>query len=229
MKGLLTSLGSAAALVLLLCCTTVSAQSIVFDFEDGTDQGWGPGFGNDADADFEIVNINGSNHLCIPDTGDFQEASFASGDPAWLALFDAASANPAGFEISYDYFIDTGSATFGSFLQIGTFWNGGPDFDYAQDFGDDGSPRDVDLTDVDLLSGAIFSGTITETVFDKYGDTSAFVNGAFDRFGIIINGDGLGASVHFDNITITPIAVPEPTTFGLVSLGLCGIALRRRR
>lgn len=110
-------------------------------------------------------------------------------------------------------------------MQVGTFLNGGPAFSYVQDF------PEIDLGQADLDSGSIFTGNLTDTVFNRYGDTTVdFVNGVFDRFGIILNGDGADARVYFDNITIAPISqVPEPTTAGLVGLGLCGLILRRRR
>ena len=37
-------------------------------------------------------------------------------------------------------------------------------------------------------------------------------------------------AVHtFDNLTVFSAAIPEPTTFALMGLGLCGLAVRRRR
>src|SRR5687768_17642845 len=50
-----------AAIAILLIATKASAQSGTLDFETGTDQGFGTGFGNDASATFPIVNIGGSN------------------------------------------------------------------------------------------------------------------------------------------------------------------------
>ena len=58
MKRLLSSTAIAA---LLLCGAPAWGQSVTWDFEDATDQGFGTGFGNDASASFPIVNIGGSN------------------------------------------------------------------------------------------------------------------------------------------------------------------------
>jgi hypothetical protein len=43
----------------------------------------------------------------------------------------------------------------------------------------------------------------------------------FFRLGIIMNGDGTNATVHFDNIQVAP--VPEPTAIGL--MGMAALAL----
>ena len=51
------------------------AQSVTFDFQDGTDQGFGSGFGpDDSSKTFSIVNIGGSLRMEVPRSGAFQEA-----------------------------------------------------------------------------------------------------------------------------------------------------------
>ena len=71
----------------------------------------------------------------------------------------AAAANEAGYNISYDYYIDT--STFGSgagtYLQLGTYVNTGGGY-YAQDFG---AVKEVELSGTDLASGNVFSGHVS--------------------------------------------------------------------
>ena len=99
----------AAVAALTLGAAMASAQSHTFDFTDGTDQGWGTGFGNDGSASHAIVNIGGSNRMFLPNTAAFQEAGHENGNPAstFYQAMLAASANEAGYQISYDYYIDT--------------------------------------------------------------------------------------------------------------------------
>ena len=49
----------------------------------------------------------------------------------------------------------------------------------------------------------------------------------FFRFGLIINGDGANAAVHFDNVSIRQI--PEPASVGLLAAALSALITRRRR
>src|SRR5437867_4488530 len=64
----------AAIAALLLGAAKASAQSSIFDFEDGTDQGFGTGFGDDASKTFTIATVAGSKRMFVPRTGAFQEA-----------------------------------------------------------------------------------------------------------------------------------------------------------
>src|SRR5262245_21752365 len=91
-----------AFLLLGIGVSQVGAQAVTFDFEDGTDQGFGTGFGaNDATANFNIVNIGGSKRMEVP-LGGFQVAGrpSATGDPGFAAL-DAAVNNPSVYTLSY--------------------------------------------------------------------------------------------------------------------------------
>jgi hypothetical protein len=218
------SIGLMLLTALLLGGTRAQGQSVTFDFESGGDQGLGNKFSDDASAAFPIVSIGGSNRMAVLRNGDFQEAERSSGntgEPFFLAL-DAASANEAGYLLSYDYYIDTAPGNFGTFLQLGTYANAGNGY-YAQDF--PGTGKDLDLTGTQLSTGQVFSGTISETFAAKGFDLPAAQT--FLRVGLIINGDG-AATVHFDNIRITP--VPEPASIAMAGLsGLALLVARRRK
>lgn len=220
---------SLAIVASLSIASAAQAQmSFTFDFEDGTDQGWGAPFGDDAGQEFPIVDIGGSNRMEVLRDGGFQEADHASGSDPFLSVMNKAMANPGESTISYDWYVDTSLSpgNYGSFLQIGTYINSG-DGAYTQDFPDVG--KDVELNGDQLASGDVFSGTVTETLTEKYDTLDPdFLNQTFQRLGFIINGDGADATIYFDNVTIT--AVPEPTSLAL--LGLCvpaWLMARRRR
>jgi hypothetical protein len=222
-----------AAMAALFCWSaTASAQSVTFDFEDGTDQGFGNKFSNDASAAFPIANIGGSQRMGVLRNGDFQEADIASGANPYLAAFNAATANPTGYVISYDWYVDTSLSpgNYGTFLQVGTYINAGQgSFPYTQNF--PGSGKDMELNGTQLASGQVFSGTVTETIAAKYAQPLAadFINAPSQRFGFIINGDGSAATVYFDNISIRPV-VPEPMTLALLVPALAAlVGLRRRK
>ena len=120
----------AVAIYLLLVPSRATAQSATINFEDGTDDGFGLKFSNDASASFPIVTIGGSKRMEILRTGAFQEADVGTGntssDPLFKALA-AAAANPAGYKLSYDWYIDTSLSpgNYGSFLQVGSLRESG--------------------------------------------------------------------------------------------------------
>jgi hypothetical protein len=213
-----------AASALFALAAHASAQSHTFDFEDGTDQGWGTGFGNDASATYPIVNIGGSNRMGIAQSASFQEAGREGSNPAdtfYLAMA-AAAANEAGYELSYDWYVDTSltPGANGNFLQLATYVNSGSGY-YAQDFPATG--KDVELSGTQLASGQVFSGNVTETFAAKGFNIPAA--DTFFRIGFIANGDGT-PTIYFDNVSIRPI-VPEPASLATIALG--GLLLRRRR
>jgi hypothetical protein len=215
---------AAVAAVVFGVSGAASAQSVTFDFEDGTDQGWGKKFA-DGSHSFPIDNVGGSYRLRVLRSGDFQEAernAGADGSNFYLSM-QAAAAAEALYEISYDYYIDTSAfgAGAGNFLQVGTYVNSGSGY-YAQDFN---APRDVELSGTQLGSGAVFSGTVTETFAAKGYDIPAA--DTFFRLGLILNGDGSNQVVHFDNISVRP--VPEPASLALIGLMALPVLGRRRR
>jgi len=217
-----------AAVALAIGTIQSPGQSVTFNFQDGTDQGFGAGFGDDASKTFPIVNIGGSLRMAVLRTGAFQEAGRQNqGSDAFLAAMNAATANPSGYVISYDWYVDTSLSpgNYGTFLQIGTYINSGSGA-YTQDF--PGTGKDVELNGTQLASGQVFSGTVSETLTQKYGALDpGFLAQSFMRFGLIMNGDGSAATVYFDNISIT--AVPEPTSLCLFGLAVPALWMMRRR
>lgn len=217
---------AAAIAALVLASASVHAQSATIDFENGNDNGFGLKFSNDASASFPIVNIGGSNRMEVARTGGFQEADRGIAGDAFFNALNAATANPSGYTISYDWYVDTSVSpgNNGTFLQLGTYLNAGSGA-YIQDF--PGSGKDVELNGTQLASGQVFSGTVTETLTQKYGTLDpGFLGNTFLRFGFIENGDGTAAKVYFDNITVAPV-VPEPVS--IAALGLAAPMFLRRR
>lgn len=218
--------GLALVAVLSLGTSQVWGQSAVFDFEDGTDQGFGTGFGNDASASYPIVNIGGSQRMEVLDTAAFQQAGRETGNPAdpqYIAML-AASVNESLATLSYDWYIDTSLSpgNYGNFLQLGTYVNTGGGY-YAQNF--PGAGKEVELDGAQLASGQVFSGTVSQTFAAKGFDIPLGEN--FFRLGFISNGDGTQAKIYFDNVRIS--IVPEPTTIVIAGLGLAGMGLIARR
>lgn len=218
-----TSLIAIAAL--LFCSVQASAQTAVFDFEDGTDQGFGTGFGNDGSASFPIVNIGGSLRMEVTDNASFQQAGRETSNPAdpWYVALQAAAANETLATFSYDWYIDTSLApgTNGTFLQLGSYINSGSGY-YAQNF--PGAGKEVELDGTQLASGQVFSGTVSFTFASVGYDIPAA--DTFFRPGVISNGDGTGVKIYYDNIRIS--VVPEPVSLALLALSVPALLVRRR-
>ncbi|HEV2208305.1 MAG TPA: PEP-CTERM sorting domain-containing protein [Verrucomicrobiae bacterium] len=220
-KAKITGWATAVALG-LGAIPALGQTSVTYNFSDGTADGWAAsGFGSTPPA--SVVNIAGNNYINIP-LGGFQVANVGHGadGSAFYSAMQAAAANPAGYNISYEWNVNTASFSGATFLQIGTFVNTGSGY-YAQDFG---AVKEVELNGAQLASGQVFSGQVTLNM--------AAVGFAmppadtFFRLGFIENGDGTGVSVSFTDISITP--VPEPTSLALLSLGLlAGMPFLRRR
>lgn len=212
-----------AAVALAVGALQAHGQSVLLDFQDGTDQGFGTGFGNDASANFSIVNIGGSLRMFVPRTGAFQEAGVGHGNDgsAFYNAMSAAAGNEAGYTISYDWYVDTSAfgTGAGTFYQIGSYVNSGSGY-YAQDFG---AVKEVELNGTQLASGQVFSGHVSFTMSSVGYDMPAA--DTFFRLGFIENGNGAAQGVHLDNISVAP--VPEPSTLALAGLGVL-LMLRRR-
>jgi hypothetical protein len=213
-------------IAILFCAVQAPAQSVTFDFETGTDQGFGAGFGNDASATFPIVNIGGSQRMEVMDTAAFQQAGRETGNPAdaqYQAML-AASADESLATLSYDYYIDTSLSpgNYGNFLQLGTYINTGSGY-YAQNF--PGAGKELELDGAQLASGQLFSGTVSFTLASKGYNIPA--GETFFRLGLIINGDGSQTKVYFDNIRLT--VVPEPASLAIVGFAVSALWSMRRR
>jgi hypothetical protein len=225
--GNTTCLALTAAVALIgLGAIQAQGQSVTYTFSDNTSDGWSLG-GFSSGTLPTVSNIGGANYIYIP-IGGFQVANVASGYSGNLAGFNAAMSaamnNPAGYDISYNYYINTATfSTNSTYLQVGTFVNTGSGY-YAQDYG---SPNEVQLNGTQLASGQIFSGTVTINLAAVgYNDSSA-ASETFFRLGIIENSNGSGG-VYFNDITIAP--VPEPATLSLCGLGVAsGLLFLRRR
>jgi hypothetical protein len=215
------SLGLATAFTLLIGSVQAYSQSVTFDFESNGSQGWSnSGFGTSPSA--LVINILGNNEMLLP-LGGFQVGNVghgADGSDFYNAM-SAAAADPAGYNLSYDYFIDTSGFSGTTFFQLGSFVNTGSGF-YAQDFG---ATKEVELNGAQCASGNAFMGHVSVN-FAAVG----FVMPAgqtFFRLGLIENGNGTGAAAFFDNITISP--VPEPASLALLGLGAAGLIMIRRK
>lgn len=216
----------AAVAGLLVGAIQAQAQSVIYTFSDNTSDGWvDSGFGSSPAS--SVSSITGNNYIFVPlNAGAFQVANVSSGDPssALYQAMQAASVDPAGYNLSYNYYIDT--STFGgspgTFLQLGTFVNAG-NSQYFQDFP---ATPEVQLSGAQLASGDVFSGTVTINM----GAAGFGLNptNTFYRLGLIENGNGGSlVGVNFTDISISP--VPEPSGLWLLGLAAPAWWIMRRR
>ena len=223
------TLALAGAIALLgLGVIAAQAQSITYTFADSTSDGWAnSGFGNSPAS--SVSNIGGQNYIFVPFTG-FQSANNASGYTGNLANFNAtmqaALLNPAGFDISYNYYLNTAGFSNATFLQLGVYVNTGTGY-YQQDYS---TPNQVSFNGAQLASGGVFQGTVTENMATMGVNDANAGTETFWRLGLIENtGSGTsGVGVYYTGISV--YAVPEPGTLSLCGLGLAaGAAFFRRR
>jgi hypothetical protein len=226
---------SFAAAVALIGLGAIQAQGqVTFNFSDNTSDGWvNGGFVNTPLS--TVVNIGGNNYINLP-IGGYQVANVnsgtVSGTPAatFNATMLAALENPAGYELTYNYYINTASFTsgtnpVGTYLQLSSFVNTGKGF-----YGSPGTPSayELQLNGTQVASGMVFSGT-SVIPFTAFGVDTNAASETYFRLGLIINGNGTGVNVNYTDISIIPI--PEPCTLALVGLGVAGgtVFLRRRK
>lgn len=217
----------AAIAALFVVAGRVAAQSVTFNFADNTSDGWSDsGFGSSPLS--TVTSIGGSNYIAVP-IGGFQVANVGTGNTssAFYQAMAAAQLDPSGYDLSYNWYVNTAglTATPTSFLQVGSYVNDGSG-DYSQDFG---SVKEVALSGAQLTSGNAFQGEVTVNMAAA-GLTLATPGQTFYRLGLIENGDsGPAYVVDFTNISISPIAVPEPGSLGLLGVGAVALMRRRRR
>src|ERR1700743_1406792 len=99
----------ASTILIGLGAMPAQAQSVLYNFSDNTSDGWTTG-GFSQGTPLTVSTLAGNNYIFVPFSG-FQAANVASGYTGNLAAFTpamaAAAANPAGYNLSYDYYVDT--------------------------------------------------------------------------------------------------------------------------
>jgi hypothetical protein len=126
-KTKITSLAAAVAL-LGLGAIQAQGQSVTFNFSDNTSDGWVNGGFSSSPAS-TVVTIGGNNYISEA-IGGYQVANVnsgtVSGAPAstFNAAMLAAINNPVGYDLSYNYYIDTSTFTTpGTYLQLASYVN----------------------------------------------------------------------------------------------------------
>jgi hypothetical protein len=228
MKKIIVITSGIAAVALVLGAIQAQGQSVNFNFSDNTADGWvNSGFGNSPAS--TVSNIGGQNYLNIS-LGGYQVANVNSGTVSGVpaSTFNstllAALENPANYEVTYNYYINTSTfTTSGTYLQLSSYVNTGGGF-----YGSPGTPSayEPQFNGTQVASGSVFSGSVT-IPFTAYGTDASAATETYFRLGLILNGDGTGVVVNYSNISINP--VPEPSTLALAGLGAMGGLLMIRR
>jgi PEP-CTERM motif len=227
MRHMKLMFGFATAVALVFGVIQTQGQSVLFTFSSGN-EGWAnAGFSGSPAA--TVVTIGVNNYISLP-LGGYQvgnAASDSSGTPAGFnAAMYAALNNPAGYNLSYDWYVDTSTFTTpGTYLQLSSFANAGSGY-YSQT-GTPSAAGEPQFDGTQLASGSVFSGTAT-VPFTAFGADADAATENYFRLGFILNGDGTGVTVKFTDISVAP--VPEPSIFALIGMGIAGlVAIRRRK
>jgi hypothetical protein len=227
----LASIALTAAALLGLGAIQAQAQSVTFNFADATSDGWANS-GFNATPAATITPIGGQNYISIAFVG-FQDANVATGyaglpsalNTAFNAAMYAAINDPSGYDISYNYSFNSASLTGATFLQLGIYVN--PGSYYVQDYS---TPNQVSFSGTQLASGQTFSGTVTENLGTMGVNDPNAATESFFKLGLIDNSNATGGAIDYTDISITPVATPEPTSLALAGLGgLSMLFLRRRK
>lgn len=220
-----------AVAVGLLGAIQAQGQSVTYNFTDGTSDGWAnAGFSGSPVAG--VSNIGGQNYIFLSFNGNsFQVGNDASDSAGNLAGFNAAMSaalnNPSGYDISYNYYLNTASiSTNATFLQLGIFVNTGSGY-YKQDYS---TPNQISFNGTQLASGQVFTGTVTENLGTMGISDANAATETYFRLGLIENTtSGATGGVYFTDISV--YAVPEPASLALLGLGAAAgaVFLRRRK
>ena len=220
-----TKISSLAAAIALLGAIQAQGQSVLYTFSDHTSDGWAnAGFSTTPAA--STSTMGGQSYIYLP-LGGFQVGNVATGDPtsALYQAMQAALLNPAGYDLSYNYRVNTATFVGSTYFQLGSYVNTGSGY-YAQDF--PSGAWELYLNGSQIASGQVFTGTVT-VPFTAFGTDASAASETYFRLGLIENGDGTGAGAYFTDISVAPVAVPEPSSMALLGMGAVALLKFARR
>lgn len=219
-------LGAFASLAL---AGTLSAQSIVFSFDSGT-QGWSattwdtPTTTPPTPAYQSIVWDASRQALAASiTTGGWHYLTNIYSTPSLNVdaynAFNAGFANPTLSTVGFDVTVAPGTG--GTYLNLIGVFGGGTSNSWHQ-------LQFTGFNQAELASGA------TKTFFTDFtletGASPTGLNESSYQFVVGVNSNWTGGTVFVDNVRITPAAIPEPSTIGaILGAGVLGFAVYRRR
>ena len=158
----------------------------------------------------------GGNQALVFDPDEWDDERVGGNDPStgynssWSRIFDFGGENLSSIEISFGY----------EFLSY-------PTQRMMAEVSFDGGSTYQTLLDLD--SSAVASSTDLSgfSTFNSGTDFNATSEEMELKFSMTVGGNDWWGAV--DNITVSSVAVPEPTSAGLIGLGVLGLAAIRRR